>query len=141
SAQRIRRCVRREDRVSIQSAAVGASRHRSTDVCSILPFELLPRQRRRDSAAMGSLLPPDLALLNSKERADRAHQSDRAIKRALLVANPASRLGRRRLPRARAALEKAGVRCDVAFTERPGHAAEIVAERGAGYDAVFTLGG
>jgi diacylglycerol kinase family enzyme len=82
-----------------------------------------------------------LALLNSKERAERAHQSDRAIKRALLVANPASRLGRRRMPRARAALEKAGVRCDVAFTERPGHAAEIVQERGAGYDAVFTLGG
>jgi len=90
---------------------------------------------------VGCLLPPDLALLNSKERADRAHQSDRAIKRALLVANPASRLGRRRMPRARAALEKAGVRCDVAFTDRPGHAAEIVRDRGAGYDAVFTLGG
>jgi len=90
---------------------------------------------------VGCLLPPDLALLNSKERADRAHQSDRAIKRALLVANPASRLGRRRMPRARAALEKAGVHCDVAFTDRPGHAAEIVRDRGAGYDAVFTLGG
>lgn len=64
-----------------------------------------------------------------------------AIKRALLVANPASRLGRRRLPRARKALEAAGIRCDVVFTERPGHATEIVLDQSAGYDAVFTLGG
>jgi len=90
---------------------------------------------------VGSLHPPDLALLSPAERADRAHKSDRVIKRALLVANPASRLGRRRLPRARTALEKAGVRCDVCLTERPGHATEIVLERAAGYDAVFTLGG
>jgi diacylglycerol kinase (ATP) len=89
---------------------------------------------------VGSLTPPDLALLTSAERDEHA-RSDRAIQRALLVANPASRLGRRRLPRARAALEKAGVQCDVAFTERPGHATEIVLERSAGYDAVFTLGG
>jgi YegS/Rv2252/BmrU family lipid kinase len=59
----------------------------------------------------------------------------------LLVANPASRLGRRRLPRARAALEQAAIRCDVAFTERSGHAAELVRERASGYDAIFTLGG
>lgn len=84
---------------------------------------------------MGSVRPSDLALLAPVERAPRT------IKRALLVANPASRLGRRRLPRARAALEKAGVHVDVAFTERSGHATEIVTERSAGYDAVFTLGG
>src|SRR5438105_2338759 len=89
---------------------------------------------------MGSVPLADLALLSPAERADRIHQSDR-IKRALLVANPASRLGRRRLPRAKAALERAGVRCDVVFTERPGHASEIVLDRAAGYDAVFTLGG
>lgn len=63
------------------------------------------------------------------------------IGRVLLIANPASRLGRRRLPRARRALDGAGIRCDVAFTERPGHAAELVRERAAAYDAVFTLGG
>jgi YegS/Rv2252/BmrU family lipid kinase len=63
------------------------------------------------------------------------------VRRALLVANPASRSGRRRLPRAVAALEKAGVQCEVAFTERPGHAAELVRERHQGHDAVFTLGG
>jgi YegS/Rv2252/BmrU family lipid kinase len=59
----------------------------------------------------------------------------------LLIANPASRLGRRRLPRARAALARARIECDVAFTERPGHAAELVRERANGYDAIFTLGG
>lgn len=84
---------------------------------------------------MGALRTSDLALLDQVERAPRT------IKRALLVANPASRLGQRRLPRAQAALEKAGVRVDVAFTERSGHATEIVTERSAGYDAVFTLGG
>jgi YegS/Rv2252/BmrU family lipid kinase len=31
--------------------------------------------------------------------------------------------------------------CDVVLTEWPGHAAEIARERGAAYDAVFTLGG
>jgi YegS/Rv2252/BmrU family lipid kinase len=45
------------------------------------------------------------------------------------------------LPRARAALEKAHIRCDVVFTERPGHAAEIAHSRAGDYDAVFTLGG
>lgn len=65
----------------------------------------------------------------------------RRIARVLLIANPASRLGQRRLPRARAALERAGIQCDVAFTERPGHAAELVRSRAAGCDAVFTLGG
>jgi YegS/Rv2252/BmrU family lipid kinase len=40
-----------------------------------------------------------------------------------------------------AALKASGVQADVVYTERPGHAAEIVRERSAGYDAVFTLGG
>ena len=64
-----------------------------------------------------------------------------SLKRALLVANPASRRGRRRLPIARAALAKEGVHCDVVITERPRHAEEIVRERAANYDVVFTLGG
>lgn len=89
---------------------------------------------------MGSLLHPELALLTTAERAEPVISGGR-IGRVLLIANPASRLGRRRLPRARRALDGAGIRCDVAFTERPGHAAELVRERAAAYDAVFTLGG
>src|SRR5437868_3249381 len=90
---------------------------------------------------MGSVPPEDLALLTGDEQRAPDGARARSIRLALLVANPASRLGRRRLPRALAALQRAGVRSDVIFTERPGHAAEIVAERSAGYDAVFTLGG
>ena len=89
---------------------------------------------------MGFLTPAQLALLTPDERVvDRPTRA--RITRALLIANPASRLGQRRLPRAVSALQKAGVYCDVVFTEHPGHAATIVAERSAGYDAVFTLGG
>lgn len=89
---------------------------------------------------MGLLTPAKLALLTPDYHA--AETGSRlTIKRALLVANPASRLGQRRLPRALKSLEKAGVSCDVVFTERSGHAAEIVTERSAAYDAVFTLGG
>jgi diacylglycerol kinase (ATP) len=40
-----------------------------------------------------------------------------------------------------AAFERAGVRCDVLLTERPGHAAELARERYRDYDAVFALGG
>jgi diacylglycerol kinase (ATP) len=89
---------------------------------------------------MGFFSPAKLALLTPDDHAAEK-RSRLIIKRALLVANPASRLGQRRLPRAVASLQKAGVRCDVVFTERPGHAAEIVLERYAAYDAVFTLGG
>jgi diacylglycerol kinase (ATP) len=63
------------------------------------------------------------------------------IGRVLLIANPASRLASRRLPHARRALDRAKIHCDVAFTERPGHAAELVRDRAAQYDAIFTLGG
>ena len=88
---------------------------------------------------MGFLPPPQLALLTHEQLAETPSRA--RITRALLVANPASRLGQRRLPRAVSSLQKAGVSCDVVFTERPGHAAEIVAGRSATYDAVFTLGG
>jgi diacylglycerol kinase (ATP) len=40
-----------------------------------------------------------------------------------------------------AAFQRAGVRCDVLPTERPGHAAELARERCRDYDAVFALGG
>ena len=59
----------------------------------------------------------------------------------LLIANPAARRTRRRLAAAAEALGAQGARVDVASTERPGHAAEIVRDRGARYQAVFTLGG
>jgi len=89
---------------------------------------------------MGSFTPPKLALLSAAERDERPDDGGR-IARVLLIANPASRLGTRRLPRARAALERAGIGCDVVFTERSGHATQLVRECSASYDAVFTLGG
>ena len=59
----------------------------------------------------------------------------------LLIANPAARRTRRRLAVAAEALGAEGARVDVASTERPGHAAEIVRERADRYQAVFALGG
>ena len=38
-------------------------------------------------------------------------------------------------------MRSAGITCDMMITERVGHAAALVAAHGAGYDAVFTLGG
>lgn len=63
------------------------------------------------------------------------------ITRALLITNPAARRAYRYRTAAVAAFERVGVRCDVALTERPGHAAELAAERCRDYDAVFALGG
>jgi YegS/Rv2252/BmrU family lipid kinase len=63
------------------------------------------------------------------------------IRRALIIANPASRRGKVLARRARAAFERHGVECDVLFTERPGHGAELAAEHAPRYDAVFPLGG
>jgi YegS/Rv2252/BmrU family lipid kinase len=61
--------------------------------------------------------------------------------RVLLIINPGSRRGKRRQARAEAAFARRGVQCDVALTERAGHASEIAGQRGRRYDAVFTLGG
>ena len=63
------------------------------------------------------------------------------MKRVLLVANPASRRGAKLRDAAVRALRDAGVECDVALTERPGHGREICLARHDGYDAVFALGG
>lgn len=63
------------------------------------------------------------------------------IERALLIANPAARRAARMRGAAVAAFQRAGVRCDVLLTERPGHAAEVARERCRDYDAVFALGG
>ena len=63
------------------------------------------------------------------------------IRRALLIANPASRRGRHLVDRTVRAIEQEGLQCDRVLTERAGHAAEIAAARGRDYDVVFTLGG
>lgn len=63
------------------------------------------------------------------------------IERAVVITNPASRKGRSLAERARTALAERSVSCDVVFTERPGHAAELALEHAPHYDAVFALGG
>jgi YegS/Rv2252/BmrU family lipid kinase len=63
------------------------------------------------------------------------------LKRALLIANPASRRGGRYVDAARKAITDAGLSCDVMLTERSGHAKLLGAEHGRDYDVVFTLGG
>ncbi|MDB4893292.1 MAG: hypothetical protein JWL61_5147 [Gemmatimonadetes bacterium] len=63
------------------------------------------------------------------------------LKRALLIANPASRSGARLVDAACRAITDAGVSCDVILTERAGHAREISEGRGRHYDIVFALGG
>ncbi len=63
------------------------------------------------------------------------------IRRALLIANPASRRGRPLSEIACRELTRHGITTDVVFTERPGHAAEVAAARAASYDVVFALGG
>jgi YegS/Rv2252/BmrU family lipid kinase len=61
--------------------------------------------------------------------------------RVLLIANPASRRGGRLIERAGAAVRAAGASCEIARTERSGHAAEIAAARAREFDVVLTLGG
>ncbi len=63
------------------------------------------------------------------------------LKRALLIANPASRSGARLVDAACRAITEAGASCDVILTERAGHAREISEGRGRHYDIVFALGG
>jgi YegS/Rv2252/BmrU family lipid kinase len=63
------------------------------------------------------------------------------VRRALLIANPASRRGSRALPRALRAFAAHQVTVDAVLTERPGHASVIAMERADAYDAVFTVGG
>ena len=63
------------------------------------------------------------------------------LKRALLIANPASRNGARFVDAACRAITERGASCDVVLTERAGHAREISNARGREYDIVFALGG
>lgn len=63
------------------------------------------------------------------------------MRRALVIANPASRGSGRRLDAAVRGLARAKIHADVASTEYPGHAAKIALDRAGSYDVVFTLGG
>ena len=63
------------------------------------------------------------------------------MRRALVIANPASRGGAKRQAAAIRELGRADVEADTVATEYAGHARAIAEERGAVYDAVFTLGG
>jgi diacylglycerol kinase (ATP) len=63
------------------------------------------------------------------------------IKRAVVIANPASRRGKRLAEDARASLAGRSVECDVLFTKAPGHAAQLALDHAPHYDAVFALGG
>lgn len=63
------------------------------------------------------------------------------FRRILLIVNPASRRGKRLCKKAVRAFEKAGVEATVMLTESAGHGGRLAAQHGAGYDAVFSLGG
>lgn len=63
------------------------------------------------------------------------------IRHALIIANPASRLGKKLIHAAEDAFRRAGVHCEVRVTERAGHASEIAKDADAMYDAIFALGG
>ena len=63
------------------------------------------------------------------------------IKRAVVIANPASRRGKRLAEDARASLASRSVECDVLFTKAPGHAAQLALDHAPQYDVVFALGG
>lgn len=63
------------------------------------------------------------------------------MRRALVIANPASRGSGRRLTAAVRALAAANIDADVASTEYAGHARKIALDRAGSFDMVFTLGG
>lgn len=63
------------------------------------------------------------------------------IRRAVIIANPAARRGRRVAERARRILIEHGIEVDLVYTERPGHAADLAIDHAPKYDVVFALGG
>ena len=62
-------------------------------------------------------------------------------RRALLIANPASRRGGALVDDAMRAVEAAGVSCELLLTTHPGHAAELATAHAHSYDLVLALGG
>jgi diacylglycerol kinase (ATP) len=63
------------------------------------------------------------------------------IERAIVIANPASRRGKRLAERARRALVERSIECDLEFTTHAGHATELALRHAPHYDAIFALGG
>lgn len=63
------------------------------------------------------------------------------MRRALVIANPASRGSARRLAATVREVGRFGFAVDAVSTEYAGHAATLAAERAGSYDVVFTLGG
>ena len=63
------------------------------------------------------------------------------IRRALVIANPASRRGKQLAELARRERSRRSIENEILFTEHPGHAAELATIHGSRYDAVFALGG
>lgn len=63
------------------------------------------------------------------------------IRRVLLIVNPASRRGARTQRKAAEAFSAAGIQAEIRVTKSSGHATQIAQAEGAGYDAVFSLGG
>lgn len=63
------------------------------------------------------------------------------IRRAVVITNPASRRGNLLAEVARNTFREHTIECDIVFTQRPGHAAELALHHAPHYDAVFALGG
>ncbi|HEX3867562.1 MAG TPA: diacylglycerol kinase family protein [Gemmatimonadaceae bacterium] len=63
------------------------------------------------------------------------------IRRVIVIANPVSRRGTQLAEHARRTFAARSIECDVMFTERTGHAAELSLHHAPHYDAVFVLGG
>jgi diacylglycerol kinase (ATP) len=63
------------------------------------------------------------------------------IQRVAVIANPASRNGKRLARLAQQSFAKRSVHCDLLFTERPGHARELARLHAGNYDAIISLGG
>jgi diacylglycerol kinase (ATP) len=63
------------------------------------------------------------------------------VERAIIIANPASRRGRRLAKRATQALASRSIEYRLVLTERPGHAAELATRHAPDFDVLFVLGG
>ena len=63
------------------------------------------------------------------------------IRRAIIIANPASRRGNRLAQGALRMILNRSIECDLVFTQHPGHATELALHHAPQYDAVFALGG
>jgi diacylglycerol kinase (ATP) len=63
------------------------------------------------------------------------------IRRAIIIANPAARRGQRAAERARRGLASRSIECELVYTERPGHAAELALRHAPSYDVIFAVGG